>query len=259
MWQKYFLVFKSSVLDALEYRLDFFLHTFKYAFTISLMAGVWLAVAREKTLVGFSNQEIIIYYLTAAVIYNASNFHPEYVEADIKQGFITKLLIKPVSAFWYYFSHQSASLCIETLFKLAVFLAVIPLLQISFTPHHVWLVLLYFPMIFLFCFSLFFCIATFTFWFHDVWSFRFCVMFMTRMLSGMLIPLVFFPVWYQSVSFYLPFQHLAFTPIQILLNKINITQGLQGLGILGLWTLGMFLVQKLVWHKASQSYEGTGI
>src|SRR6202161_3282308 len=42
-----------------------------------------------------------------------------------------------------------------------------------------------------------------------------------ELLSGLLIPMSFFPEWVQQVLAWLPFEHIAYTPLQIYLGKLD--------------------------------------
>ncbi len=45
--------------------------------------------------------------------------------------------------------------------------------------------------------------------------------FLVELLSGLLIPITFFPPPIQKVSRFLAFQHISYTPLQIYLGKLT--------------------------------------
>lgn len=259
--KKYWHVFALSLQDVFEYRFNFFVHTFKYAVMVILTAMVWLAVMKENPNLGYSINETITYFVFAAILYSFSSFHTWYIEEDIKLGMLSKYLLKPISPFLYYFSHQSANAVIETVVKMGVFLPI--LWGLGFLPsiqlQNTLMFFFFLPFIFFFSFSLFTLISSWSFWFTDVFAIRWSLTIIFRLLSGMMVPLSFFPSSVQQILFYLPFQHLVFTPIRLMQNALSIRTAFVSLGILIAWTVVFSAIRIAVWKKGSDSYEGTGI
>jgi ABC-2 type transport system permease protein len=259
--KKYYLVCKLSFEDIFEYRLDFIIKVSKYTMMIILMSLVWIAVAKESQQVIFTDQEIVTYFVFASVLYSLSNFHPYYIEDDIRLGGLTKYLMKPVKPFWYYFFFEATNSFFEVAVRLLVMVPGLWLLGFRFPIFlpQASLVALLLPMIFLFCFCFLTTISAMAFWFQDVFAIRWSASIAARFASGILVPVIFMPEWYQKISFYLPFQHLAFTPIQVLQNKVSLQYGVESFLILSLWAVAALIIQQAFWRKGVLQYEGSGI
>jgi len=121
------------------------------------------------------------------------------------------------------------------------------------------LFILFLPIIFFCSFTLFSLISSFSFWFTEVYSIRWSLTVTFRFLSGMMVPIDFFPEFFQKILFYLPFQHLVFTPIRLMQNAISLQKGLESLMILIIWTVFLSVVRSFIWKKGASSYESTGI
>lgn len=72
---------------------------------------------------------------------------------------------------------------------------------------------------------------------------------MAEILSGIVVPIPFFPKFLQIISKYLPFQYVSDLPFRIYVGNIEISKGIEGLLIQMIWiiiigTLGYFLMQK---------------
>jgi ABC-2 type transport system permease protein len=67
-----------------------------------------------------------------------------------------------------------------------------------------------------------------------------------ELLSGLLIPMAFFPEKLQRVLAWLPFEHIAFTPLQIYLGKLDVPHALHALAIQWCW-IGALLILAHVW------------
>ena len=258
---KYLVVFKLAAQDVLEYKLDFFLSMTKYALMILMMSFVWGAVEKEGNLGIFTQSENVRYFFFAAILYSVSNFHPWYVEEDIKFGFLSKYLVKPISPNLYYIFYELARTCIETIVKFGIFVPLLYILKLQFSTSltNILLFFLFFPFIFLFSFQALTIVSTLSFWITEAYAIRWGVTIIFRFLAGLLVPMVYFPLFFQKISFWLPFQHLAFTPIQIVQGKVSIQYSLIGLIVLISWTIVISIMKKILWQKGIHEYEGTGI
>lgn len=259
--KKYWLVFAISIQEVFEYRFNFFVHTFKYATMVIMTAMVWLAVIRTNPSVGYTITETITYFVYAAILYSFSSFHTWYIEEDIKMGMLSKYLLKPISPFLYYFSSQSAHAVIETIIKMGVFLPILYTLGFlpSFQIINALLFLVYLPFVFFFSFTIFSLISSMSFWLTDVYAIRWSLTVIFRLLSGMMVPLSFFPENFQRILYFLPFQHLVFTPIRLMQNALTLGQGIDSLKILILWTVFLSAIRIWIWNRGAHSYESAGI
>lgn len=71
----------------------------------------------------------------------------------------------------------------------------------------------------------------------------------TQLLSGALIPLVFFPEWAQGLLNYLPFSSMIYMPTMIYLGKLETEQILSALFIQLVWVVILAVIAQLVWKK----------
>ncbi len=58
-----------------------------------------------------------------------------------------------------------------------------------------------------------------------------------ELLSGLLIPISFFPHWAQVVSHFLPFEHIAYTPLQLYLGKLTGWAAWRAVGVAWAWVV----------------------
>jgi ABC-2 type transport system permease protein len=73
-----------------------------------------------------------------------------------------------------------------------------------------------------------------------------------ELLSGLLIPVGFFPRGAQKVLAWLPFEHIAYTPLQIYLGKFDRGAALRVLGIQWLWVAALLVLAHWWWDRASK-------
>lgn len=260
--QKYWLVMKICIQDIFEYKFDFFLGTAKYAVAILLMSLLWSAVERVANEPTFTHQETVTYFFFAAILYSLSNFHPWNIESDIRLGGLSKYLVKPIHIRLHYFSYQLGSVLVETILKALIFVPVLHLIGFPLPLPSIAslsLFIMFLPLIFICSFLILTTISMLTFWLTEAYAIRWATTSIIRIQSGVLVPIAFFPQWYQNTSFFLPFQHLAFTPIQLIQQKISSSVALQSWVILLGWTIIFYFIQTAIWKKGVYEYEGTGI
>ena len=70
-----------------------------------------------------------------------------------------------------------------------------------------------------------------------------------NLLSGMLIPIAFFPEWAQLIINLLPFSSSIYTPTMIYLGKISGTDILIALGLQIFWVIVLKVISKKMWQS----------
>lgn len=74
-----------------------------------------------------------------------------------------------------------------------------------------------------------------------------------NLLSGMLIPISFFPLWAQKIVNFFPFSSTIYTPSMIFLGKINGNNIISSLALQMLWIIILFIISKWMWKKLIKS------
>jgi ABC-2 type transport system permease protein len=258
---KYWLIFKQSINEVLEYRTDFLLSISKYSIMILIMIFVWTAVQQASQSPIYNLGDIVKYFFLAAIIYSLSNFHPYYIEDDIKLGGLNKYLTKPLQPMSYYFVYEAAKVSLETLIRTIILLPVVYLLgyHFQFIPLQFIFFCLYLPLIFVFSFNLLATISITAFWITESSALRWAILIIVRFLSGVLVPIAFFSPTLQSISQYLPFQQLAFIPIQLMLSYVTPQQIIYNFFIFVSWTIAIVIFRLWFWRQGLKIFEGTGI
>lgn len=259
--KKYWLIFKITWQDILQYRFNFLIHVIKYAMAVSMMSLVWLAVQKNTPIDGLTPESTVKYFFFAAILYGLSNFHTWHVEEDIKLGYLSKYLIRPYSIFKHYFAYYLTFMSADLRIKLIAMIPLLKLFGYSFLPTW-WQALiftLYLPLIFIFAYTIHFTVASFSFWIVESYSLRWVTLNIMRLLSGIIFPLHLLSDKFVELTFYLPFQHLAFTPIELILGNLSWQAAIKGMLILSFWTLIALYIKGKVWYQGVRNYESTGI
>jgi ABC-2 type transport system permease protein len=75
---------------------------------------------------------------------------------------------------------------------------------------------------------------------------------LVELLSGLLIPIAFFPQWAQRIFAYLPFEHIASTPLQIYLGMLSGAAAWRAIGISLAWVVALLALGHVWWLRASR-------
>lgn len=93
-------------------------------------------------------------------------------------------------------------------------------------------------------------IGIIAFWTVNVWGLRVLKEGVITFFSGALVPITLFPGWLETLSSYLPFQAMVFTPVSIYTGILKGSDAYLALLIQLGWCFGMFLIMKLIWSQA---------
>lgn len=261
-------VFVTEIRKVFAYRFDFWLQFLMSIFAhVGVAFFLWSAVFDYQDvdmLQGYSFHGLMFYYLLVPLlgrIINGSGFGT--VSREIYEGSLTRYLIYPVSFFQYKYAQYLSN---AVVFYAQLFLTVLIFILIFGFPSDISFTLNSIVMgsgTILFAGFLSFTINTslemIAFWADNVWTllvmFRFC----TSLLGGAMIPLAFFPDTWSAVLNVMPFTFLMSFPIRCFLGKVGLTEWVQGIGIMAVWS-GLFsFVCIKIWHKGKFHYTGVGI
>ena len=78
-------------------------------------------------------------------------------------------------------------------------------------------------------------------------------------LTGSLLPLDFFPPWLRNLIMLLPFPHLIYSPVRLILGLSNFNDLLFSAVVLTIWILILGLTVRWLWPKGLRAYEGIGL
>lgn len=75
-------------------------------------------------------------------------------------------------------------------------------------------------------------------------------MVISDILSGLVLPIPFFPKYLQNVSNLLPFRYISDFPFRLYVGNITINEGLKGLIIQIIWIIILIIIGRILMKKA---------
>jgi ABC-2 type transport system permease protein len=262
--RKFYGMIKVALKDAMAYKFDMMLTIVFAPISILISYFLWKAIfayTGTEMIGGFTFPEMITYFVITWIVGIITYTDiGDFISYDVKEGNIAKNLLYPTNYIWFCLVYSLGGRI------LAIFIEALPIIIISFIIFHIKINLVALP---LFIISTFLALilnfimttlfALSAFWIVQNRGILKLKRVFVHFLSGAVLPITFFPLVYQKISFYLPFQYLDFVPINFWLGKYEFSQGMIMLGMQALW-IGIFiLLCFLVWKKAITKATAVGI
>ena len=93
-----------------------------------------------------------------------------------------------------------------------------------------------------------------SFWFVRAEGVRQVVYLMSAVFSGALIPLAFFPEWFRSLQFFLPFQYTVYVPASVFIGDFTPVL----VGYQAVVALVLFAVSEVIYRSAMRHFNDVG-
>lgn len=259
----YMKTFLIGLQQAMQYRLRIIINILVGFIPVIINCLLWIAIYRSVNFAeidGFTCKEMISYLIMALIINNylgagASDYT---ISEDIKNGGLSKFLLKPINNFLYYIT---TSLPESVFYLICIFspimIALYALVLKQRSPLTIVLSIVVLFLAYILHFMLNYLIGLLAFWTTSVSSFIYMKDEIINFLSGNILPLSFFPALFIKISNFLPFQYMVYFPINAFLNE-SVPSICKGMGIQCLWILILYVIIKLVWSRGLKRYSSVG-
>jgi ABC-2 type transport system permease protein len=248
---------RVGFVNILAFRLRYFTGIVTYFLNVTVYYFIWSAVYRGGiAIAGYDLAQMITYvsvgWMIRSFYWNTIDQEMAY---EVIEGKIAMDLIKPVSVQWMWISRaigESAfRLGLLTLPTAVVVALVFPVQGPVSRENFLLFLVAVFGSFFLMA-AINFMIGTCAIPLKSILALIRAKYWLIELLSGLLIPMSFFPERVQRVLAWLPFEHIAYTPLQIYLGKLDRTAALRALGIQWLWVIALLWLAHVWWERASQ-------
>ncbi len=261
--------FKGLVKNAfklgLAYRAHFFVSLIGVPLALIIYYYLWGSIfsySGQSVLNGYTFLELITYYALSMVVGMLTYVDVDaWMGNDIKSGVVVSDFLRPISYIWNLFyvtcGFRSLAFIIEVIptILIAIFFIKVPV------PSILYFVFFLISLIFAFLLNYFltFCVGLTAFWFKEIYGLRKIKTAIKAFLEGGLIPLTFFPLSFQVVFKFLPFQYMRFVPINFYLQKYTIMEAWPLFLIQLIWIGVFYLIAVFVYKKAFKKFAGAGV
>lgn len=235
------------------------MYVFGELLTVFVTYYLWLAVYNNsgaKTLNGFTLIDMFAYIFMCQVANNFVNNDAAWeVASEVREGSIAMNLIRPIR----YRVVIMFRILGETIYNvcfvgLPIMLIVCGVNYFSYgiMPNALSILGFFASSImgFLINFYFNFIFGLTAFYVSNVWGMNMLKGAIVNFLSGILIPIHFFPAWAQKILSYLPFNSLIYTPVMIFLGKYRGMELVGALLIQVFWVAFFGISGMLFWKLA---------
>ncbi|GFP75340.1 ABC transporter permease [Clostridium fungisolvens] len=251
---------KCSIQRFVAYRANVYMFILGNIIATFVVYYLWKAIfanSPQGVMYGFTAAEMALYVfmsrITAGILDNNATY---FVGGEVRDGSIAMSLIKPINfmgrVLFQCFGGTAAFLIFAAV-PLWVILLIVRYITIGELPPDIMTLGLYLISCILAYFVLFFfnyCVGLLAFTFTNLWGISQIQAAVIEFCSGSLIPLVFFPHWFQNVLKFVPFSSMNYTPIMIYLGKIKGYEILSSLLVQVVWIVLLALLSTFMWNRS---------
>ncbi len=236
------------------YKSNFWLFTLNRVVEIVVYIFVWQAIYNQTgDAGGYTLSQMITYYiLVFTLIAFATWGINEDMAHSIRNGKINKELLNPLTYFKYYFGMNLGELAFALVVGIATFIICNIFWSVSF-PVSIIHFILFIIVILLgipITFFLQMIAGTVGFYSNSIWGMQILRQAIISIFSGIIAPITLFPEWFQTLANILPFKELIYTPINIWLGEIAITEVWPIIVKQIIWGIILYIIAKIFFNHA---------
>ncbi len=263
---KYVRIFLLYFQQAFVYRgrsvVWFFISLFN---PLILLLFWYAALTSGTTTVSWSLSDVTAYYVLLIIAASFLDVHIEETVAvhDISEGGLNAYLVKPISYAVVKLCNELPYRILQGSFGIIVFFIIRFGLGIQFPlVYGVFEILsAVFMILCAFCVSFLFkmIVGLSAFWTTDYSGLAEMTGVLILLFGGFLIPLEFFPRFWQTVASFTPFPYSTYFPVLAVQGRIPLLEMWRIIGIQLGWILVLFLAYQGMWRRGVKLYTGVGI
>jgi ABC-2 type transport system permease protein len=252
----YFEFSRVGFVNILAFRLRYYVGIFTYLINVTVYYFIWRAVyGPGQQLAGYDLPQMLTYVSVGWIIRSFYwNTIDQEMAYEVLEGKIATELIKPVSVQWMWLFRAAG----ESAFRLVLLTAPTALVIVLIFPVRPPAGALHFALFlaaaagsFLLMGAINFMIGTCAIPLKSILALIRAKYWLIELLSGLLIPINFFPAKIAAVMAWLPFEHIAYTPLQIYLGKLTAAEAARSLAVQWLWVAVLLWLGNVWWNRAT--------
>ncbi len=246
---------RCAIEERMAYKAGFLMDGVFQLVGILISIFIWRVLFQEQsTIQGYNWDQMILYALITAMLNATLNFRTERgLSEKIIDGSIVSDLTKPIDFQNMSFFRALGESLVEGGISILV-IGVTAWLLVDLTEYLIPVRMLLFLVSLILAFLLKFCLAymggLMCFYTSNGYGVVYLRQVITDVFSGALLPLAFFPGWFQKLSGVLPFQASVYLPTQIFLGRISGAEVAWTLTLQAFWVVAMWILAKLLFRFA---------
>lgn len=252
----YFAFGKKSFLNCGAYRFEHLMSMINTLVRIFIFWGIYKALYAERGEVdGITFQMVTTHFILAMCLDTAFYTNDFYLPRKIYNGSIATELLLPISIPGRLMADNIGCVIFRFVFHLIPSVIVSGWMFGLEMPANLTMFLLFLVSVILgygILWSMSFVVQMTSFWLVNVWSLSTLKNVMINILSGVMIPIWFLPIWLQRMIEWTPFSSVYFTPIQIYFGRLSLIQIGEKCALQFVWIVLIYSVGHLLWQKGQR-------
>ncbi len=246
---------RVGFVNILAFRLRYFTGIVTYSLNVTVYYFIWSAVYHPgQSIAGYNLPQMITYVSVGWIIRSFyTNTIDQEMAYEVIDGKIAMDLIKPVSVQWMWICRAMG----ESTFRLGLLTLPTAVLVAFVFPVHgpasredFLLFLVGVLGSFFLMGAINFMIGTCAIPLKSILALIRAKFWLLELLSVLLIPIAYFPDKSREVLAWLPFEHIAYTPLQIYLGKFDRAHALRALATQWFWVVALLILAHLWWTRS---------
>ena len=268
---KYFSILRINWIHALEYRANALIGLFAILSGLFIEYQIWSLIFSSKSqdtiaikgaTNGFTFEQLIIFIFLSIIVgqLKSSWITSSQMIMEIRQGLISKYLIRPISYFWYYlmmFIGINSLYYIVYSFLILLFIFLFPHMIFNLPLSFLGFLASLLISIYL-SYCIYFIMICFAFWFGEVRSLVVSYNLAMLILSGQYIPIRFFPDNILNIINWTPIRYLVDFPVSIATGLLSKEEIYNGLLLALLWCIILSVLGSVIYRLGIKDYEAYG-
>lgn len=250
--------------DVMIYRADFVSRSISWIVRFLISAYLWISIINSQgTLLGYDIPKMLSYFLLIQIVYSFVTSSAGFqVASDIQSGDLSTKMVMPVDYILLYMSRDIGRNTFFFILNFILYIGTILIFpdffQINLSLIHILLATfsMFLGFIIIFCLTLM--IGMLAFWISHASRLIFTFFALMTFLSGLIIPLEFFPENFKKILDFSPFPYLFYFPTHIMqIESINF-EIFQGFIIQISYSILLTLACYLIFNTGLKKYEAVG-
>ncbi|HXF33133.1 MAG TPA: ABC-2 family transporter protein [Candidatus Acidoferrales bacterium] len=246
---------KKAFAREATYRAEVFTNVASLIVRVYLLRSVWTALYLHNAAPPGMALHAMLTYATIALLMSLvlEIDGTRVIRDKIREGTIVTDLLKPISLPFYFFSDGFGQAAFHAMTIVPSLLLALLIVRIDVPSPRVFAAFaLSFVLGYLVNFLVNFLMNSVAFWTLETFSVQLIVRWISDLLSGQIVPLIFFPAAVQSIMLSLPFAAIYSTPLLIYVGTIEPRGYAQALGGQLAWLVVFAAAAIAVWRAAQR-------
>ena len=257
----YPVLLRAAFARALVYRAELVIFIFTGTLPLVMMS-IWLTVAGDGEINGFSSNDFVAYYLGAMLVRRITGTWIVWdFDALIRKGELSPYLLRPLDAMHYFLARTLAARAFQIpilLVPVGIAAWLLPGPQFDTAPLNILAFVIACAIGIGFEFLAQHIISGLAFWVTQVTAIAEAWFFLKSFLGGYLAPLALLPGGMRQMLEWMPFQISLAFPIEILTGRAPPERMAQGFAVGIVWLVVLGLIDRAVWRAGVRAYSAVG-